>query len=107
MRARSVCALAALAAGVGLVVAHVRRELRLHLLLRGERAARRLTESCLYRDMQAFRGRLEGMTQRAGGGASSAGAVRSGGDGAGGDVTEGGVRAGTRFGFGSDLGGGR
>ena len=105
MRARSVCVVAVLAAGVGLA-AHVFRDRRLNTLLRGERAARRLTEGCLSRDVQAFRRRLDGLAEQIAG-PSGAGGARAGGDGVGGDGVQGGVPAGARFGFGSDLEGGR
>jgi hypothetical protein len=55
---RTVTAAAALAAAVA-VYAVVRRDRRLHRQLRRERAASRLTEGCLHRDLAAFRLRLD------------------------------------------------
>ncbi|WP_399559555.1 hypothetical protein OIA45_48950 (plasmid) [Streptomyces chartreusis] len=51
-------AAAALAAAVA-VCALVRQRRRLRAQLARERAAHRLTEGCLYRDMAAFRRRIE------------------------------------------------
>jgi hypothetical protein len=56
---RKLTAVAALAAAAAAVVVVVRRDRRLHAQLARERAAYRLTDACLHRDLEVFQCRID------------------------------------------------
>jgi len=63
MFSRTITAAAALAAAVAVSVA-VRRYRSLHRVLQRERAAARLMDGCLHRDLAAFRSRVDAAAAR-------------------------------------------